>query len=148
IRFARGELIDLNHEQGVRFWVRADSARARLVFEFHHACCDGVSGLRFVAELLAVYAAKTGGPSADLPQLDPTLLEQRSIFGLERPTFREWLGHVRMTLAESWRLAVRTPAPLELPRTEAELKHAVTPFPGLQVYEFTSQEAETLRKAA
>ena len=64
LTFVTEEKIDLTREAGLRLWVRSGPNRARLVFQFHHACCDGVGGLEFIGDLLAIYARDRSGEHA------------------------------------------------------------------------------------
>src|SRR5437763_1518894 len=38
----RGEGIDLSEEVGLRIWGRQGDGVTKLIFQFHHACCDGI----------------------------------------------------------------------------------------------------------
>ena len=55
--FPDGRMIDLRRQGGFRVWVRERDDRTNVWFEFHHSCCDGVGGVRFIADCLAAYAA-------------------------------------------------------------------------------------------
>ncbi|REK19520.1 MAG: hypothetical protein DWQ37_00155 [Planctomycetota bacterium] len=50
-----GEFIDLKSAPGLRTWVRTSPGQARVLFQFHHACCDGLAALEMVKDLLAAY---------------------------------------------------------------------------------------------
>ncbi len=116
LTFPVGERFDLTREPGLRLWVRTGPERARLVFQFQHACCDGVGGLEFIGDLLALYARETNPESA--PPLMPVpeeLLRQRGSFGLTKPTLREWLRDVAVTAAMSFQLLSRTPVAARAP---------------------------------
>ena len=54
-----GEAIDLAREIGLRIWVRQGMEQARVLFQFHHACCDGTVAYRFIGDALACYATRT-----------------------------------------------------------------------------------------
>ena len=79
-----GEFIDLTKQPGLRVWVRTSSAQeppeARLLIQLHHACCDGVSTLQFIGDLLAYYAAAQQGtdPQELLPELPLERLRDRA----------------------------------------------------------------------
>jgi hypothetical protein len=74
-----GEYIDLKAESGLRTWVRASPGGARVLFQIHHACCDGLSALQFLADFLASYkaAAEADDEGAGLRDLDAQLLHRR-----------------------------------------------------------------------
>jgi Condensation domain len=73
---------DLRREPGLRFRVQRDETGDSLRIEFHHACTDGLGAVRFVGDLLALYAANANATAADLPALDPSRLATRDSFGL------------------------------------------------------------------
>jgi hypothetical protein len=90
IEHAAGRFIDLTRDVGVRVWVRSSPARSRLVLQFHHACCDALGGLQFVADLLVAYDSAVAGqdPTAKLPPLDPQRLAMRADYGLTEAGYR------------------------------------------------------------
>jgi len=73
--------IDLRIEPGLRVYVRAGDGTTRVVFHFHHACCDGLAGLRFVEDVLIAYGAQfvEKNPPALAP-VDVTHLRDRGLF--------------------------------------------------------------------
>jgi hypothetical protein len=75
-----GEFIDLHKQPGLRVWVRATPQEAQLLIQLHHACCDGVSTLQFIGDLLAYYAAAQQGadPRELLPELPLDRLRDRA----------------------------------------------------------------------
>ncbi|MEX0978522.1 MAG: hypothetical protein WDZ48_06705 [Pirellulales bacterium] len=74
-----GDYIDLAAGAGLRVRVRTSPGRSRVVFHFHHACCDGLAGLRFIQEVLTAYKIAAGDASArqGRRELDSTLLRRR-----------------------------------------------------------------------
>lgn len=112
-----GEWIDLRKSPGLRVWVRRQPAGSRVLFEFHHACCDGLAAKRVVEEILLTYHRfwTTGETIADLAPLVPERLRTRGNFGEAAPTFRTaardwWIG-----LSHWAKLLMHAPAPLALP---------------------------------
>lgn len=73
---------DLQQEPGVRFHVRHDRGGDALVVEFHHACTDGLGAVRFLSDVMGLYAAGLLGADAALPMLAPNRLATRDAFGL------------------------------------------------------------------
>ena len=69
-----GEAIDLAREIGLRIWVRQGAERARVLFQFHHTCCDGTGAYRFIGDLLACYGARTDTTGTP-PGLAPVRLQ-------------------------------------------------------------------------
>jgi hypothetical protein len=70
-----GEYIDLRTHVGLRIWVRTAENTTRVLFEFHHACCDGVGSLQFIEELLVCYAGAAGG-AGEPPKLSELVVER------------------------------------------------------------------------
>lgn len=51
----RIRVIDLCREPGMRVWYDEAGKSSRLIFQFHHACADGIGMRRFVLDLLICY---------------------------------------------------------------------------------------------
>ncbi len=150
LQFNERESIDLTREPGVRLWVRHDDSAAHLVFQFHHACCDGVAGFQFTGDLLAAYARETTGADSapDPVRWEHDLLKQRGSFGLTRPTLGEWLGHAAVTLGESIRLLWRRNIPVSLPRPDKDELATPLSYPGLETHTLSREETQALRRTA
>jgi NRPS condensation-like uncharacterized protein len=149
MEFPGSDLMDLTREGGVRMWVRTAPAKARIVVQYHHACCDGMAGVQLFGDLMAEYARLTTPENAPkLLALDPVLLASRGTFGLTRPTFREWLGHASTTISESLRLVFRRAIPVAAPVGNDRSHGTPLPHPGLQIFWFDQAETEQLRKTA
>lgn len=140
----RGEAIDLAHETGLRIWVRLAADRARVLLQFHHACCDGTGAYRFIGDLLAYYGARTTDTDRP-PTLAPIqlqMLRSRS----ERILDPKPIG-MRAGLGLAAKILFRRPAPLAVPR-------AVNPdpiadiFPGFLSRSLDRNETGALRAAA
>ena len=70
-----GRTLDLAHDMGLRIWVRPGQDESIVMFQFHHACTDGVGFLAFCEDLLAAYAAvHPEGPRVALRPLNPQRL--------------------------------------------------------------------------
>jgi hypothetical protein len=54
--------LDIRAGQGLRVRVWSSPAAARVSFELHHACADGIAAVQLLNELFAEYASRTGGP--------------------------------------------------------------------------------------
>ena len=70
------ERIDLTREIGLRIWVSKTPDAAELVFEFHHACTDGIGGVQFIGDLLACYGQKTSVEGAEAPEIEPIQIDR------------------------------------------------------------------------
>lgn len=53
--FPGSEQIDLARETGLRIWVRHNADSAQVLFQFHHACCDGIGAYRAIEDILCAY---------------------------------------------------------------------------------------------
>jgi hypothetical protein len=72
-----GEYLDVRSVPGLRTWVQASQSSARVLLQFHHACCDGLAALQFVQDVLFFYKRAVGVDSPPLRRLDPQLLQRR-----------------------------------------------------------------------
>lgn len=139
-----GEAIDLAHETGLRIWVRLGVDRARVLFQFHHASCDGTGAYRFIGDLLACYGAHTASEDR-APVLSPIelqMLRNRA----ERILDPQPIG-LRAGCALGWKMFTRLPSPLAAPRA-AEQGHTTNEFPGFLSRSVDRQTMESLRTAA
>ena len=139
-----GQAIDLAHETGLRIWIRMDTDSARVLFQFHHACCDGTGAYRFIGDLLACYGAKTARTS-QAPILSPvqfSMLRARS----ERILDRVPIG-LRAGSALAWKIFTRLPAPLAAPRA-AKRNERHSEFPGFMSRSLDRETTESLRGVA
>lgn len=76
--------LDLAREVGVRVFVSHTEEQARVLFQFHHACTDGMGAVRFIEDLLAIYTAEHSG-EGERPRLAPinrSLLRDRGTHGV------------------------------------------------------------------
>jgi len=83
IQVPERERIDLHQEIGLRIWVSWTSTESELVFQFHHACTDGLGGVQFIGDMLAFYGLKTTAPGDELPEIEPvdfSKLQARATF--------------------------------------------------------------------
>ncbi len=81
IDLPNGESINLEVEVGLRIWIRERSGSAVMTMQFHHACCDGIGGYRFIGDLLALYGQRFSDDPFhyELSELDPELLRNRKM---------------------------------------------------------------------
>jgi hypothetical protein len=92
IAHSDGEYLDLRKYPGLRAWVRLSDHATRLLFQFHHACCDGLASIQFIDDVLVLYATATGGSEAALalPKANAARLADRNV--LEGVPTRPSLG--------------------------------------------------------
>ncbi len=81
VDLSQGESINLEMEVGLRIWIREGSGTTLMTMQFHHSCCDGIGGYRFIGDLLALYGQISGSDSTryELAPLDPKLLRNRKM---------------------------------------------------------------------
>ncbi|HEY4312710.1 MAG TPA: hypothetical protein VGN12_24890 [Pirellulales bacterium] len=83
LAFPTGRMIDLRREGGVRVSVRQGDDRTAIWFEFHHSCCDGMGGTRFIADSLTAYNLLVRADDGEqLRALRPERLSERGRFGI------------------------------------------------------------------
>ncbi len=86
--------------------------RLRLVFQFHHACCDGFGALQFIEEVMIAYARECGVSAAELPlaPLEPERLARRGV-GCAKPIHFDRIARLvgRSENLDEVRLAVAGP---------------------------------------
>lgn len=82
--------MDLRSGSGLRIQVDAGREGSRVVFEFHHCCCDALGALRFVEDVLIGYSALVRGdnPLDRFAPLDPGRLAMRADYGLTEANYR------------------------------------------------------------
>jgi hypothetical protein len=87
IQSPTGDAIDLRTGPGFRTWVRASDLQARVLFQVHHACCDGLAALGCAQEVLARYRILAGDAGAErlLRHVDPQLLMARDALASDQP---------------------------------------------------------------
>ncbi len=151
IELPNGESINLEREVGLRIWIRENSDATVMTMQFHHSCCDGIGGYRFIGDLLALYGQRTSfDPSLyELSPLDPELLRNRKMRMTEY-AFRgkTWQLHWRCW-KECAKLFRRKISPLAPPaHASAESSLANYPYPQIVVSSFDRETHARLTSAA
>jgi hypothetical protein len=143
-----GEGIDLRREVGLRIWIRQSPGRARLITQFHHACCDGVGAYQFLGDLLALYAAHVAPdlPHPTLKPIDLGRLRSRAHGCMEIATSRQFGRQAQSSLSHAYEMLIRGCTPLR-PATPNSNGQA-PPFPGVHSFTFDQTEHRGLRQAA
>lgn len=146
--FGNGESINLQREVGLRIWVRRFFERTEILFQYHHACCDGTGAHRFIGDLLAAYGIRTRAPNQRPPELadyDPLSLRQRRsrLTGEFNTSSRMRL--TRVALHQMRHIFGQRIAPLALP---SQVKTPSTQFPSIVSHVFSREESNALRMAA
>ncbi len=149
LAYPAGGALDLRKQTGLRTWVRSGSESARVVFEFHHACCDGLAGLQFVQDFLGLYRAASGGEPASLRLLEPNVLRQRGAIASDGSRAPSIWGGVRdawYTLKVWAAILFRAPRVLAAPpRTPNSSKREPLAF---DIETLSLEESSDLRQAA
>ena len=129
------EHIDLTREHGLRIWVRREPTQARVSFQFHHACCDGLGAVQFIGDLLAAYGQRTVANGAEAPELEairPDRLLARANFSARdaeegpKPFASPWVIARRL-----FKLLWRSPVPLAAAGDRRPLSVPDLPFPAI-----------------
>lgn len=68
--------IDLTRQSGLRIRAHVLPDRCRIDFHFHHASADGIGGIQFIGDVLAIYGRLTAPVGAELPELTPISIEK------------------------------------------------------------------------
>ena len=125
------EVIDLTVESGVRFYVQAGNGRSRMIVVFHHACCDALGALQFLADLFTAYAQHSvpGGAPPTWQKLEPERLLKRNRLSVHLPVGTTVVNFVRRTVEFGANLVLRPAASLAPPAT-AHVNRRLLPFPG------------------
>ncbi len=149
--YPAGAALNLRAQPALRTWVRADDNSARVVFEFHHAACDGLAGLQFVQDFLASYRA-VGGEASDrgaLRPVDAELLRGRGAIVSDEPLQISAFAGLRdawYTLKVWSAILFRAPQVVAAPkRTETAVRRNPLTF---EVETFSEVESSSLRRAA
>jgi hypothetical protein len=145
-----GEWIDLRRSPGLRIWSRPHASGRRVLLEFHHACCDGLGGLRAVEDLLLAYHDHAAGQAiTKLRPIEPERLRSRGSFDEASPGMRTALRDWWIGLKEWSKILSRSPAPLAA-RISANAEPAGPPrkFLGFVTHTWDRAAARRLRMAA
>lgn len=152
-----GQFIDLSAESGLRTWVRTTADSARVVFQIHHACCDGLSVLLFLGDFLSCYKMAAGVAGAKSIELDPELLRQRGQIvaaGENTGSLFTALRDVMVTLRVWRRILFRRAEVLAAPASEKPADGAAAAngphreIVSFETTELTGQETVQLREVA
>ncbi len=143
-----GEGIDLTRELGLRVWGRQGESRAAVLFQFHHACCDGTGAYRFIGDVLAGYGIRTasGDERPEWGPVQPGLLRLRRRRALGRAAVSAE-GLKRLAIREGWKILMPRPAPM-IPPPAPRNGNCRPYFPGFLCFSFDRAEHQQFRHAA
>ncbi|MBA4017499.1 MAG: hypothetical protein C0483_10035 [Pirellula sp.] len=141
--------LDVTKRPGVRIWVRSGSAASYLVWQFHHACCDGQGAMRFIEDVLTQYAAATSQDAA-LPDVRPVELARLKTRGDYAGQIQLAARHprsVRHQVFDALKFHCLAPRPL-VERKNSEDSREDCSFPGVFSRFFSLEESTAIRTAA
>ncbi|MEX0679044.1 MAG: hypothetical protein WD063_18365 [Pirellulales bacterium] len=148
-----GEYIDLRSSPGLRTWVRTSPGGARVLFQFHHACCDGLAGMQFAADFLASYKIATGEDCrrAGRRELDVERLLRRGELAGEqdpKPSLGIALRDAYVTASVWSRILLRTPDVLAVPVGASAGKASPREILAFETETLNGEESAALRAIA
>ena len=149
VEMPQGESINLEIEVGLRIWIREGSGATLITMQFHHSCCDGIGGYRFIGDLLALYGQISGLDASryELAPLDLDLLRNRKMRMTEF-AFRgkTWQLHWRCwkEIAKLFRKKISPLAPPAIAPVESER----AAYPQIVVTSFDRETYTRLTNAA
>jgi hypothetical protein len=126
--------LDLAVEPGLRIFARVGQENSEILFQFHHACADGIGSFGFLEDFLAGYAlACDGHRGAVIPRnLDPTRLLQRGAAGVVPRSLYRRLTDPYVGAREGLRFFLQAPLPLaQGPESAVQPPGATAPRPYL-----------------
>jgi hypothetical protein len=145
-----GDRIDLRRGVGWRTYVRVGENHSRVLFQVHHACCDGLAALQVAQEFLARYRMAAGYPQDEslLRPVDAALLERRGVLAGDEPVRRSLWAPLRdgwYTLKVWASILFRRTEVLQPPRQIESEQRALLSY---EVAELGPEETAALRAAA
>ena len=141
--------IDLASHAGFRVWAASDLQQSSLVFQVHHAACDGKALFQVLDDFLRSYARVFAGNQSEneLSPCHPQTLPGRGSFGL---TVRKYLGMLPAQLTGLLgvrKFLMRKPVPL-LERVAATSGELPAGFPHVSTGHLEGEEVRKLSAAA
>jgi hypothetical protein len=144
--FAPKPPANLKRECGLRIRIAERSQTATILFQFHHACCDGVGAFQWIGDFLAAYAAiQSGTPQADLAALDHTRLVDRGKLRFRKFRGRSWWKQYFQDIYHFWFFPPQPLAPANADAMAASSTSAAHP---IALHRFSCEATSRLRQAA
>ncbi len=148
---AARDRIDLTREIGLRISADADAARADVLFEFHHACTDGLGAVQFIGDLLGHYGQLTTRHGDALPEIKPVnfdALRAREDYSTNnREQAARSFSYAYMLGRLTKLLLRRRPIPVAKPRPTAHIGAALE-FPALISRTVDATQVQQLKAVA
>jgi len=151
VRNSVRQRIDLTREIGVRISVNRVPESAEVLFEFHHACTDGIGGVQFIGDLLAHYARLTALEGDELPEMEAVDVERlraRERFSIsDSETSSKSVNSPFVLFRKLMKLVRRSPAPLVATRNH-QRSGAALEFPAMISRTIERTELQRLKVVA
>ena len=140
--------INLFAEPGLRSWAIVDSQWSSLVWQVHHAACDGKAVFQALDDFVRTYAHVSAGEQSaiELSPCDPQTLYGRGSFGLTVWKYLRILPVQLMGLSRVRMFFMRRPVPL-LERIAAVSGELPAGFPDVKVGNLEVEEVQKLSAA-
>lgn len=145
-KLSEPERIDLGNSTGVRIWVQARPERSKVLFQFHHACTDGIGAYRFIGDLLSAYDSNEGGPadgiSAECLDRLRTRCDQLLNSVYRKSRFRRFFIALREGVGYVGPPIVR----MHPRRSDRTSRNCASEFPAIVNLEFSAEEHQALKR--
>ena len=106
--------LNVQQQPGLVSHIISNADSSHLAIQFHHSCCDGAGALRFLEDLLTVYANSAEPPSGrlPLPMIDEQQLPLRNSFGLTLSRCLKLIPSQIVGLLGARQFLMRKPVPI------------------------------------
>ena len=142
--------LDILEEIGVRVHAAVGGQDTQLIFQFHHACCDGRGALAFIEDWLVEYARATGNsPEHGTPRIDGRESVERR--GPRGPALGRPVAAVRAKLAgllRARRFLAQSPDPLLDYQPAGDDDPTPDGYPAARSFRFDEATTSGIRSAA
>jgi NRPS condensation-like uncharacterized protein len=142
--------IDLNSEGGLIGHVLHCGPTDQMLWQFHHACCDGLAGFQILEDWLIEYARLAGDPVPDgaLRRLEEIRLKRRGHFGLNAWQLVKKMRRQAIGLHGARQFLMRKPVPI-LPNTIDGIEDDLPDrYPAAITRMFSREQTQSLRRVA
>ena len=147
--YPRSTFLDIQKTPGLEITVVAGRTRSDLIVQVHHAACDGIGSLDFLADFLTMYAnCLSGTQTYRLRQLKTEQFKQRGQFGV---TFWKWLRAPCFTILSVVRavqFSLGKPVPLMPQRPDYGNSRLPADYPEGCFHRFSREESAVIQSVA
>ncbi len=153
--FPHARQIDIYRETGLKILVIRDQSNTDVLFQFHHACCDGAGIDRFIDDVLVNYTRErehawdaSHSPCQHPATVDVHRLTKRGAHGLRFSSTLKVLPSQLVGLLGAAQFWGRQPKPVVEHQARNRDTASQKQVPSITSYRFDKAETLTLRKAA